>query len=95
MKSYNTIEVKLNENQETITKLKKDNDEYISDNTLLSKKYVELQSKKEEFEDENIELRTKILNYEKVNNELIKKVENINNNSDENQIDDELKNKKL
>ena len=94
LKSYNTIEVKLNENQETITKLKKDNDEYISDNTLLSKKYVELQSKKEEFEDENIELKTKILNYEKVNNELIKKVENINNNFYENQIDDELKNKK-
>ena len=79
IKRYNILKEKSEENSEIINKLKEDNSEYISDNTLLSEKYIELKSKFEGIKEENEKLNNKILNIENVNSELIKRLEEINN----------------
>ena len=79
MKRYDILRAKSDENLEIINKLKENNNEYISDNTLLSEKYIELKNKCKEIEEEKEKLNNKILNIENVNSELIKRLEDINN----------------
>ena len=88
LNEFNNTKSKLDSYLETINNLKEDNNEYISDNTLLSKKYVELKAKYEENKDENKKLKNKISNIEKVNNELIKRLEEMDTNIIENYQND-------
>ena len=88
LNEFNITKSKLDSYLETINNLKEDNNEYISDNTLLSKKYVELKAKYEENKEENKKLKNKISNIEKVNNELIKRLEEMDTNIIENYQND-------